>query len=187
MRMKKLSKMNTLKKSNLRIRRKRNKKNKFNQKTEMDEDQVNQYLQLQEQIEQNNRLLGTQPENDDDNDIEDDQKKSSDSEDDNPQKQNVSMQTIFQDILQQEVKKGFSNNPILSEHTRPLKKVKTELKKYQETIIKQKIKKVVKERGHILLEDCNQPEDKEFKTIATKGIIKIFDGIKQYQKLNNEE
>lgn len=127
------------------------------QQKQLDGEQIQQVLQIQEQIENNNKSKNqlkkkrparkadpeiaaeAEEEEDDerDNNEEDENEGDANSADENDEKQTVSMQSVFQNILSHEVKKQFEKNPILSEHTRPLKKVKTELKKQKQNSIKQ--------------------------------------------------
>ncbi|KAL4454943.1 hypothetical protein ABPG74_006325 [Tetrahymena malaccensis] len=91
--------------------------------------------------------------------------------------------SVFSKILNQDVKKTTSANPIFSDFNKPLKKVRSEIRKERENQLKKKIKELKERRGHVLPQSSPDGAlyEKELKIQAAKGIIKILEAVKNYQ------
>ncbi|KAM3136787.1 hypothetical protein pb186bvf_011046 [Paramecium bursaria] len=93
------------------------------------------------------------------------------------------MMDIINNVLSKEVK----GSAILSEKPQIFKIIKKEKEDIKQKQIKKKIKKTVLHRGHVDPQITNnQLFERELKVIAAKGIVKVFNTLKQHEKQREE-
>ncbi|KRX05265.1 hypothetical protein PPERSA_00566 [Pseudocohnilembus persalinus] len=96
---------------------------------------------------------------------------------------------VFDEILNQDISKAKQKNPIFAQMQKPLKQIKKEIRQEKENKLRKKIKELKARRGHVkpsALSGEALIQEKELKIITTKGVIKIFEAITNFQKENVE-